>query len=453
MPHDVIMPALGMAQDTGKIVRWLKTSGEPVSSGEAIMEVETDKAVMEVEATADGFLSAVSAGDGDDVPVGSVVAEIVASEDEVERAKPAEDAGGERAPSASEADEESLPEGAEIIMPALGMAQDTGLIVSWCKQTGDKVSASDILLEVETDKSVMEVEAGHDGYVAAILADADEAVPVGSVIAVISAEKPENPMRRSAKAAKPASAPQPFAVAEAERTAPDDSKAPKKPKTPARPVASVEGRILASPKARWIAHEQGLDLTRLAEEGVAQPYHVSDLETLRALGVRPEASAVASPARVPLRIEAQVAASGFSSLLDWLQAETGDAPSPSRVWLSFATAALRGVLTSENTVVVGIEKPGGSPARFADADHLRVGALDEEAEDGDADIILRDLTGSSVIRATARAAAAPVLTIGRDRDAFVIGFDYHDSQLDEAAALAFVTGFAGRLEEPLRHLL
>ena len=234
MPHDVIMPALGMAQDTGKIVRWLKTSGEPVSSGEAIMEVETDKAVMEVEAAADGFLSAVSAGDGDDVPVGSVVAVIVESKDDVESAKPAEeDAGGERAPSASEADEESLPDGAEIIMPALGMAQDTGLIVNWCKQPGDKVSASDILLEVETDKSVMEVEAGHDGYVAAILADADEAVPVGSVIAVISTEKPENPMRRSAKAAKPSSAPQPSVVAEAEKATPDNSKAPSKPKAPA----------------------------------------------------------------------------------------------------------------------------------------------------------------------------------------------------------------------------
>nr|WP_272212741.1 biotin/lipoyl-containing protein [Marinicella sp. W31]MDC2878656.1 hypothetical protein [Marinicella sp. W31] len=202
MPHDVIMPALGMAQDTGKIVRWLKTSGEPVSSGEAIMEVETDKAVMEVEAAADGFLSAVSAGDGDDVPVGSVVAVIVDSENDVESAKPDEDAGGERVPSASEADEESLPDGAEIIMPALGMAQDTGLIVNWCKEPGDKVSASDILLEVETDKSVMEVEAGHDGYIAAILADADEAVPVGSVIAVISAEKPENPCGAAPKRPK-----------------------------------------------------------------------------------------------------------------------------------------------------------------------------------------------------------------------------------------------------------
>jgi pyruvate/2-oxoglutarate dehydrogenase complex dihydrolipoamide acyltransferase (E2) component len=77
----------------------------------------------------------------------------------------------------------------EIIMPALGMAQDTGLIVAWRKKPGDPVAAGDILLEVETDKSVMEVEAGHDGFVAAILADAQQAVPVGSVIAIITRRK------------------------------------------------------------------------------------------------------------------------------------------------------------------------------------------------------------------------------------------------------------------------
>ncbi|MBB4123235.1 biotin/lipoyl-containing protein [Martelella radicis] len=451
MPHEVIMPALGMAQDTGKIVRWLKKSGEPVSSGEAIMEVETDKAVMEVEAEAGGFLSAVSAGDGEDVPVGSVVAVIVENEADVREAV----SGAPEALEANaeehegEADEEPLPEGAEIIMPALGMAQDTGLIVNWCKDAGDKVSASDILLEVETDKSVMEVEAGHDGYVAAILADASEAVPVGSVIAVISAEKPERPVRRSAKAA-----PQPQAApaAKAEDAASDNSNAPSKPKGPARPVAPVEGRILASPKARRLAREQGLDLTRLAEEGVAQPYHVSDLETLRGLGARVGTSPAAAPANLPLHIEARVPASGFAALLDWLRKETTDAPSSSRIWLGFASAALRSADARER-IVVGIDAPGSGVARFVDADRKRLGATLEETEDGEADIILRDLTGSAVIRATARAETAPVLTIGRDREDFLIGFDYHDSQLNEAAALAFVTGFAGRLEEPLRHLL
>lgn len=449
MPHDVIMPALGMAQDTGKIVRWLKKSGEPVAAGEAIMEVETDKAVMEVEAEAGGFLSAVSAGDGEDVPVGSVVAVIVESADDVQEAMSGEAPEANAKEDAGKAGEETLPEGAEIIMPALGMAQDTGLIVNWCREPGDKVSASDILLEVETDKSVMEVEAGHDGYLAAILAEANEAVPVGSVIAVISAEKPEKPVRRSAKAApQPQSAP----AAKAEDAASDNSKAPSKPKAPERAVAPVEGRILASPKARRLAREQGLDLARLAEEGMAQPYHVSDLEILRGLGARVGTSPAAVPAAVPLHIEARVAASGFMALLDWLRKETTDVPSSSRIWLGFASAALRGA-DARDRIIAGIETAGGATMRFTDADRMRLGAIFEEAEEGDADIILRDLTGSAVTRATARAETAPVLTIGRDRDDFIIGLDYHDGQLSEAAALAFVTGFAGRIDEPLRHLL
>ena len=69
MPHDIIMPALGMAQETGKIISWLKQPGDAVTAGDVIMEVETDKSVMEVEAQASGFLTRVTAKAGDDVPV------------------------------------------------------------------------------------------------------------------------------------------------------------------------------------------------------------------------------------------------------------------------------------------------------------------------------------------------------------------------------------------------
>jgi pyruvate dehydrogenase E2 component (dihydrolipoamide acetyltransferase) len=76
MATDVIMPALGMAQETGKILRWLKTDGEAVSKGEPLMEIETDKVTVEVEAPADGTL-ALRAAEGDEVDVGKAVAVIV----------------------------------------------------------------------------------------------------------------------------------------------------------------------------------------------------------------------------------------------------------------------------------------------------------------------------------------------------------------------------------------
>src|SRR6266567_5411671 len=81
MAIDVILPALGMSQDTGKIVQWLKAEGERVAKGEPLAEIETDKATVEIEAPADGILSRISAAAGDDVPVGHVIAAILAPEE------------------------------------------------------------------------------------------------------------------------------------------------------------------------------------------------------------------------------------------------------------------------------------------------------------------------------------------------------------------------------------
>jgi pyruvate dehydrogenase E2 component (dihydrolipoyllysine-residue acetyltransferase) len=74
---DVIMPALGMNQDTGRLVAWLRAEGERVARGEPIMEIETDKATVEVEAPADGVLAGITAREGDEVPVGQRVAVIL----------------------------------------------------------------------------------------------------------------------------------------------------------------------------------------------------------------------------------------------------------------------------------------------------------------------------------------------------------------------------------------
>src|SRR5207247_2277124 len=77
MATSIVMPALEMAQETGKIVSWLKKEGDTVSKGEILLEVETDKAVVEVEATADGVLAGVKSREGDVVPVGQIIAWLV----------------------------------------------------------------------------------------------------------------------------------------------------------------------------------------------------------------------------------------------------------------------------------------------------------------------------------------------------------------------------------------
>lgn len=78
MPTDVIMPALGVAQEKGTLIRWLKAEGEAVAKGEPLMEIETDKATVEIEAPAAGILAGVSAFPGDEVPVGNRIAVILA---------------------------------------------------------------------------------------------------------------------------------------------------------------------------------------------------------------------------------------------------------------------------------------------------------------------------------------------------------------------------------------
>src|SRR5712691_8130574 len=83
------MPALGMAQETGRLVRWLKHEGEPVAKGEPLMEVETDKATVEVESPASGTLTSVTASEGDDVAVGRPIALILAAGETVRERAPA----------------------------------------------------------------------------------------------------------------------------------------------------------------------------------------------------------------------------------------------------------------------------------------------------------------------------------------------------------------------------
>ncbi len=87
MASDVIMPMLGMAQETGKVIRWLKQDGDAVAKGEPLLEVETDKVTVEIESPADGTLAGVRAPDGTEVPVGEVIALVLA---EGEAAPPAE---------------------------------------------------------------------------------------------------------------------------------------------------------------------------------------------------------------------------------------------------------------------------------------------------------------------------------------------------------------------------
>src|SRR3954451_10339348 len=101
MATEVIMPALGMAQETGKLLRWMKNEGDRVEKGEALMEIETDKVTVEIEAPADGTLAGVTAAEGDDVPVGQPVAFLLRDGEELPVTAAASPASGITPPAAA----------------------------------------------------------------------------------------------------------------------------------------------------------------------------------------------------------------------------------------------------------------------------------------------------------------------------------------------------------------
>jgi pyruvate/2-oxoglutarate dehydrogenase complex dihydrolipoamide acyltransferase (E2) component len=439
MPHEVIMPALGMAQDTGKIVSWLKSSGDQVKAGDALFEVETDKAVMEVESPADGYLTDVQAEAGADVPVGQVIALVSAT---------AESSGSvAQAPADTGRDEDApLPDGKIVIMPALGMAQDTGVIVAWHKGLGDPVAAGDILFEVETDKATMEVEAGVDGFVAALLAEVSEAAPVGDTIAIISAKVPAHPVQRSISdgaGPKPAATPDLAPKAEAKETSKPAPPVRQDSKTPTvkSAIPSSGGRILASPKTRRLALEQGLDLYRLVEAGHPQPFHVADLEVLKAM----PAQAVETAATQSRHLTADLPTDGFAGFAQWA-AESADLKDENALLAGLAAASL-----GLDTATIAVESFGQSRAYFVPAGAFS--AITEADADTAPDLILRDLRLSRVSTVNLGAEIAPVLTLTQADGGLSITLECAGHHLSASQAVTLLSEFAGRVEQPLRHLL
>jgi pyruvate dehydrogenase E2 component (dihydrolipoamide acetyltransferase) len=169
-----------------------------------------------------------------------------------------------------------------VVMPALEMAQETGKLVSWLKKEGEQVRKGEMLLEVETDKAVVEVEAGADGILAGIAAQVGDVVPVGKTIAWLVAPGETPPSAASA-------APQTGrkidpAVAAAASTA----------AAPAAPGRAGGGARI-SPKARKIAQEHGVDLATVVGSGPGGEISAEDV--LRAAqGAVAKTSAPAQPA-------------------------------------------------------------------------------------------------------------------------------------------------------------
>ncbi len=145
------MPVLGMAQDTGKLISWLKVEGEEIVEGEPIMEVETDKATVEIEATTSGTLGGVRAQEGDEVPVGQVIAWILEPGESIPEETMPQKGGREEAPGiAPKAEAKGITSAASPV--AQKMAAEHGIDLAMVKAGGDRIQKADVLAYIKTQK-------------------------------------------------------------------------------------------------------------------------------------------------------------------------------------------------------------------------------------------------------------------------------------------------------------
>jgi pyruvate dehydrogenase E2 component (dihydrolipoamide acetyltransferase) len=182
MAISVVMPALEMAQETGKLISWLKKEGESVAKGEPLLEIETDKAVMEIESPADGVLAGVTVGPGTDVPVGRTIAWIVRP-GETPPVEEATVASGRKLPSAAvsavstkaEASpgEPSGARNVRISPKARRLASEKGVNLADLRGSGPdgEILASDILAIAERKTLVSQVSADGGRSTARLMAE------------------------------------------------------------------------------------------------------------------------------------------------------------------------------------------------------------------------------------------------------------------------------------------
>ncbi len=239
----VVMPAMGDSVAEGTVLEWHKQEGDAVQADETIVEISTDKVDAEVPAPVAGTIVKIHAAEGETVGVGALLAEIstdgAAAELPVSAESPPatpEEAVAGAATEAEVAAETDAIKGetVDIVTPTGGESVTEGTILEWSVKVGEGVKQGDTVVEISTDKVDMELPAPVTGTVTEILAEEGETVTVGQVIGRMSASRAQAPASAAAT--------------------PDETE------TTATTPPAIDGAGNASPVARRIAAQEGVDL-------------------------------------------------------------------------------------------------------------------------------------------------------------------------------------------------
>jgi len=301
MAEVVKMPKMSDTMTDGVLAKWHKKVGDKVKPGDVLAEIETDKATMDFESYQEGTLLYIGIKEGEGAPVDSVIAVVGAEGEDYKtalagsaEAKPAEAApapvedkkpAATPAPAAPKVDLSKIP-ATVIRMPALSDTMTEGVINKWNFKVGDKVKSDDSLADVETDKATMEVVGYEDGTLLYIGPKEGEAAPVNGIIAIVGKEGTDiTPLLADTGDAPAAITEAAPVVAEA---------APNAPVAEAAPSSADDSRVKASPLARKIAKDKGINLNDLKGSAEGGRIVKKDIE-----GYTPSAKPASAPATTP----------------------------------------------------------------------------------------------------------------------------------------------------------
>lgn len=269
MAEIIRMPLLSDTMKEGVIAEWHKTVGEQVKSDDVIAEVETDKATMEVMPYVDGTLLYVGVEKGKAIPVNGIMAIIGEKGEAFEHLLDQNTTTSTPAPaetvvanaSAAPTVDLSTIDATVVRMPLLSDTMKEGKIAAWTKEVGDSVKSDDVIAEVETDKATMEVMPYVDGTLLYQGVTAGNAVAVNGILAIIGKKGTDIQPLLDAENSGNAS------VATSTTPASDTTPVSAPEAAPTVETATDDSRVKASPLARKIAKDKGINLNQLKGTG------------------------------------------------------------------------------------------------------------------------------------------------------------------------------------------
>jgi pyruvate dehydrogenase E2 component (dihydrolipoamide acetyltransferase) len=268
----VNMPRLSDTMEEGVVAKWLKQVGDKIEEGDILAEIETDKATMEFESFNEGTLLHIGVQEGETSPVdvllaiigeeGEDISEILNGAAATSQEVTSEDTTKEIS---KEQSDTAIPEGVQVIsMPRLSDTMEEGTVASWLKNIGDKIEEGDILAEIETDKATMEFESFYEGVLLYIGVGEGESAKVDSLLTIIGPEGTDVSALVTAHKEGTISS---DTIETTTETSTTETVQIEEQTAEVSKSNNTGGRIFASPLAKKIAKDKGINLADVKGSG------------------------------------------------------------------------------------------------------------------------------------------------------------------------------------------